>query len=112
MSQGQYVIRLSFSGDGKTLVGSGADAIWFWKVSTGQEMLLVPNAALASGHLRGLSSPYYNAQAEVNPGGNRLLWQEADGRIRVTPLPSLVEIDGLEKSRSDQQNREWEGELR
>jgi WD40 repeat protein/predicted Ser/Thr protein kinase len=103
MSRGQYVIRLCFSSDGKTLVGSGVDSIWFWNVSTGQEMLLVPNTALASGHLRGFSSPYYNAQAEVNPGGNLLLWQEAKGLIRVTPLPSFMEIDGLEKSRSDQE---------
>ncbi len=103
MSKGQYVIRVSFSSDGKTLVGSGADSIWFWNVSTGQEMLLLPNAALASGHLRGFSSCDYNAQAEVNPGGNLLLWQEAKGLIRVTPLPSLMEIDGLEKSGSDRE---------
>jgi WD40 repeat protein/predicted Ser/Thr protein kinase len=103
MSAGQFVIRVSFSSDGKTLVGSGINSIWFWDVPTGQEMILVPNAVLASGHLRGFSLPYYNAQAEANPGGNLLLWQEAKGPIRVTPLPSLTEIDRLDKPVSDQE---------
>lgn len=45
----------------------------------------MPNAVLASGHSRGFSDVYFNAQAEFNPGGNLLVWQEGKGLIRVTP---------------------------
>ena len=105
----QPVIRLAFSTDGKTLIGSGFDSVSFWNVATGKEMLSVRNAALASGQFVGFSDPYYNTQAEANPGGDLLVWQEAKGVVRVTPLPRLSEVDTADTARQETERAARQG---
>jgi hypothetical protein len=56
---------------------------------TGQETLLFKYTQLFG------AGP--DAWAEWNPGGNTLLGQEMGGRIRVTTLPTLAEIDAIER---------------
>jgi hypothetical protein len=51
---------------------------------------------MASGDLRSVASSFRSAQAEFNPGGRSLIWQEFNGRIHVNPLPTLEEIDQKE----------------
>jgi WD40 repeat protein len=83
------VIPVVFSADGKTLITGSADrTIRWWSVATGREMLLFQDVDIIS---RDAIS-----QAELNPGGNLLVWHERQRRIRVSRLPSLAVIDAAE----------------
>jgi len=88
---------LSFSSDGHTLATSGADfSIRLSNPATGQEMLLLPDTVMASDKWQARSEFRYAAQADFSPGDRWLVWQERPGLIRVTPLPTLAEIDAIE----------------
>ena len=81
-----------FSSDGKTLITGNFDlTMRWWSVATGQEMLLFPN-------VRWVTSPGDDRRFEWNPGGKALVWQESQGQIRMTGLPTLTEIDATEKA--------------
>lgn len=72
---------LWFSLDCKSLISGGDDfSTRVWSVATGQEMLLFEETE---------RSPL---QGELQ-GGKYLLLQQREGPLRVTPLPSLTEID-------------------
>ena len=95
------VIPIAFSADGKTLI-TGADdrTIRWWNVTLGKEMLLFPNAFIISRYLK--------SEAEVNPGGDVVAWEEFrgptiksnNGPVHVMELPSLAQIEAREKARS------------
>jgi WD40 repeat protein len=81
---------VAFSADGKTLVTGGDDwTIRWWNVATGKEMLLFEGAWI--------TDAYFVSQVGFNPGGNVVVWQEQEGPIRVTTLPTLAEIDAIER---------------
>jgi WD40 repeat protein len=84
--------RLFFSFDGKTLITTAPDlTMRWWHVATGQEMLLFTECRMSP-------LPDNDSPAEWNPGGNIVLWwQKREGTIRVTPLPTLAEIDAIER---------------
>ena len=94
-----------FSADGRALIaitddGPGETFIRFWNVTTGQEVLFLPNAGMGSGLLGSVSAEYTASQADLNPGGNLFIRQDLSGRgltgpIMVTQLPSLAEIDAI-----------------
>jgi WD40 repeat protein len=69
--------------------GSADRTIRWWSLATGQEMLLFQDAGISSRNIR--------LQAELNPDGNTVIWQERQGPIRVTTLPTLAEMDATEK---------------
>jgi WD40 repeat protein len=97
MSVGQ----LAFSPDGKTLVSSGPDeTIRWWDMITGQEMLLIPEAILASGTPNRLSETHFAGQAEVVAADEWLVWREIQGPIRLIPIPSLRDIDAGERGKA------------
>jgi len=90
---GVYVV--SFSSDGKTLITFSDDrTMRWWSVATGKEMLLFENV---------LISRYAGSQSLLNPGGNIVLWQEYEGPIRSTRLPTLAEIDAAKQAEASQQ---------
>jgi eukaryotic-like serine/threonine-protein kinase len=91
-----YVAQIAFSADDKTLASVGNDGMRLWNVASGRETLVFENNLMASGDLRSIASSFRAAQAEFNPGGRSLIWQEFNGRIHVTPLPTLEEIDRKE----------------
>jgi len=92
---------LSFSHDGRTFAVSGTDySIRLSNTATGQEMLVIPDVLMASGMWHSHSGFRYAVPADLSPGDRWLVWQERGGLIRVTPLPSLAEIDRLEKTRN------------
>jgi WD40 repeat protein len=80
-----------FSFDGKTLVTASDDgATRWWSVVTGKEMLLSENLKrIWQGFAVAPSAPW-------DLGGKLLVWQEPEGMIRVTTLPTLAEIDAAE----------------
>jgi WD40 repeat protein len=81
----------AFSSDGKTLVTASDDhAIRWWSVVTGKEMLLSENLR------RVWSTPNVAPAAQWDLGGKTLAWQEPEGLIRVTTLPTFAEIDAAE----------------
>jgi hypothetical protein len=80
---------VTFSTDGKTLVTGGDDStIRWWNLATRKEMLLFEDAWI--------TDTYVSSQVGFNPGGNVVLWQEQEGPIRLTTLPTLEEIDATE----------------
>jgi len=80
------VLQVAFSTDGRTLVSEGSDStVRFWNVSTGRETLLLENAQTPS------SREYL--QSSWRPGDRGLVLQDLNGSIRLTPIPSLPEID-------------------
>jgi WD40 repeat protein len=83
--------QLFFSFDGKTLITMAGDrTMRWWHVVTGQEMLLFNDC--------GIVSAFENdSPAEWNPGGNLLIWSDREGLVRVTQLPTLAEIDTIER---------------
>jgi WD40 repeat protein len=92
--------RLAFSADGKTLVSYGGDrSIRLWSVATGQEMLVFKDCSMVSGNELAAYDPDYTGQAYLTAGDRWLLWRERAGPIQVTLLPTLAEIDSMEKSR-------------
>ena len=93
------VIHVAFSPDGRTLATTcGADqTIRLWSLATGQDMLLLRDVTVTSANLSSFTDPCYSSQAEWNPAGKWLVWQERKGAIRVTPLPTLREIDAIEQ---------------
>jgi WD40 repeat protein len=93
------VFPIVFSSDGRTLItGSDDSTFRWWSISTGQEMLLFQNISMASGR-DGFLFDTFSTQVELNPGGKWLVWQERQGLIRVTTLPTLAEIDAIEKGK-------------
>jgi WD40 repeat protein len=88
-----YVAQVAFSPDDKTLASVGCDGMRFWNVAAGRETLVFENDLMVSGDLRSVARSFRAAQAEFNPDGLSLIWQEFNGRIHVTPLPTLEEID-------------------
>jgi eukaryotic-like serine/threonine-protein kinase len=85
---------LAFSADGKTLASSGADLnVRLWNVATRQEILLLQDAAMASGRGGLLSDSPYVSQAGLIIEDRWMLWRELPSRIRVIELQSLAEID-------------------
>jgi len=92
--------RLAFAADGKTLVSYGGDrSIRLWSVATGQEMLVFKDCSMLSRNELSADDPDYIGQAYLTAGDRWLLWRERAGPIQVTPLPTLAEIDSMEKSR-------------
>jgi eukaryotic-like serine/threonine-protein kinase len=99
------VNHVSFSADSRTLIaitddGPGETFIRFWNVTTGQEVLFLPNAGMGSGLLGSVSAEYTAGQADLNPAGDLFIRQdlsqhELNGPIVVTRLPSLAEIDSI-----------------
>jgi WD40 repeat protein len=89
------VASLNFSSDGRTLCSSGADfAVRFWNVTTGREMLVLQDALQASGRLdSGGAEGHYARLVSFFPGDRWFVWQDLEGRIHVTSLPTLAEID-------------------
>lgn len=80
---------LVFSPDGKTLITGGRDwTIRWWNVTTGQEMLLLKDVRLPA--------PHYAYRVGFFAGGRFLVWQQRDGTVRVTTLPTLAAIDASE----------------
>ncbi len=80
--------RLFFSFDGKTLITTAPDlTMRWWHVATGQEVLLFTECRISP-------LPDVDSSAEWNPGGNLVLWWQSNGNaVRVTPLPTLAQID-------------------
>lgn len=95
-----WVAQIAFSADDKTLASVGSDGMRLWNVASGRETLVFENALMASGGLRSIASSFHAAQAEFNPGGRSLIWQEFQGPIRITPLPTLEEIDKTENAKT------------
>jgi hypothetical protein len=88
------------------VVSSGPDrTIRWWDMATGQEMLVIAEAILASGTEYRFRETYFAGQAEFVAADKWLVWRETQGPIRVTALPSLREIDAIEKSHDTQQPR-------
>jgi WD40 repeat protein len=78
---------LIFSTDGRTLVSDGDDqTVRWWSVASGQELILLRDASIRS--LFSLSS-----RARWNLAGDRLIWEERQGIVRVHQLPRPEEIE-------------------
>jgi len=92
------------SADGKTLTaitddGPDDSSIRFWNVATGQEVLSFADAGMGDSALRSISAETTAAQAELNPGGDLLILQDAQHVIHVIALPTLDEIDAYYRAR-------------
>jgi WD40 repeat protein len=84
-----------FSSDGKTIVTASDDRqIRWWNVATGREMLLFEEVRLAP------PPDFSDSAASWNVWDNIVVWQKQSGRIGVTLLPTLAEIDRIEKASS------------
>jgi WD40 repeat protein len=93
------VHQLAFSSDGETVVSCDTDlTTHWWNMTTGQEMLLLRENAMAGGNEYLAMESYYGAHTDLNPGAKWLVWQGRRGLIRVTPLPTLAEIDAIDRS--------------
>ncbi len=92
------VRQLAFSPDGRTVVSSDTGlTVHWWNLANGREMLVTREQTLAGGSEYLAMESYYGAHADLNPGGKWLVWQGRQGLIEVSPLPSLAEIDQIEK---------------
>jgi WD40 repeat protein len=88
-----------FAADGKTLLTAGEDrTLRWWHVATGREMLAFAEAQVPS-HAQGALRGLFSVEAGWNPGGNLLVWLEGPGRVCARALPTLQEIDALEKAK-------------
>jgi WD40 repeat protein len=84
------VLKLRFSPDGKTLMSYGQDMTCrLWHVATGQEMM----AGLPLNRLL-LENFWMNVLTE---GGNAILEPDGENRFRLVRLPTLAEIQELER---------------
>jgi hypothetical protein len=88
------VLNVAFSSDSQTLATFGRDqTMRWWNTETGREML--------SFH----SEPFWAAgfldfSALGNSTGRLLIFYEGPGRVRVSTVPSLAEIDAAEKAQA------------
>jgi len=79
---------VSFSGDGRTLAVLSGEDLHFWSLENGAEMLTIPKVAAWFSNI-------------IAPDGNAMIWEQGafTGHFRVQWLPTLAEIDRLERGR-------------
>jgi WD40 repeat protein len=89
--------KIQFSNDGRTLVTFDANTVRFWNLKTGQEMLHF-EGVFATGVLS-RDNGSLSWWSVFGQSGSRV-WP--DGRVRfcVTRLPTLAEIDVIEKNKA------------
>ncbi|MHC1765621.1 MAG: protein kinase [Verrucomicrobiia bacterium] len=86
------VFKLQFSDDGRTLFSFGTDLTFrMWHVATGREMV---SPMPLNEHLLSLTMPTMTAD------GNWLLEAVDEDRLRWVRLPTLAEVDAIERNRS------------
>ena len=82
---------VAFSSDNRTLATFGADqTLRWWSVATGREMLLFPTESFWAGS-------HFDFPAPGNATSRLLLFYERPGQVRGTLVPSLAEIETIEK---------------
>jgi WD40 repeat protein len=80
------VASVFFSSDAKTLITSGDDkTLRLWNVASGQEMLRFDDVQVVP--------QWASHYTSWGPEDRLMFWKQFDGQIRVTPLPSLPDID-------------------
>ena len=90
--------QIAFSSDGRTLVSCDTDLTsHWWNLATGREMLLLRESSMVGGSEYLAFESYYGANARLTAGGKWLVQQGRQGLIRVTPLPTLSEVDASER---------------
>ena len=85
------VMQVAFSSDSRTLATFGNGTLRWWNVATGREMLLFRS------EVEWTASPF-DFPAPGNALSRLLLFYERPGQVRVTTVPSLAEIDAVEKA--------------
>ena len=90
----RHVGAVRFSPDGKRLAGAGSganDALKLWDVESRRELLTL-QVTIGDG--------YSNRQIEWSPDGNSILMMGGDGRVSIWSVPSVEEIERLEKQQN------------
>ncbi len=97
------VYFLQFSRDGRSLIGGGEDRTLFvWHCETHRLMLTLPRIALPSQTtiLAGDDTTFWWLDTPPAPGAmGWAVWPDGNGRLRVTHLSTLAEIDTRETGR-------------